>query len=484
MISHRIILIFYTGIMMQQIIVLIINYSTFETIMRFEVQKIKFLPMIQIDKRTNMANLDKLIKIYPEMEQDRILIKNQSSKIGLNEYKESELLRINYDKYLSKLLSDNKLNEIHKIAETNRIMKLCYFEFEFKTINCSKIEAGISSGKYNFHAINLLNYSKDDFEPEIDMNKLRRITIKYHQFENGQLIMTLFKYHSVFISRSALDLEMNARTKLIYSAYTIKKINSPRYKCISNENVEHFGEEYFDFCKIDCIARLLNQTFSCLTIRNKYLVRYFKRDLVKNYYKICDYSVLANSSLLQRIWDECVKECPEKCDSINFDTKIEVIEKGLKETIVEIIPSHSPRIVYKETLNTDINRLIYNCGGILGLWFGLTPVNITDLLLKTSQLYIFIRYLISFLIQRIKGFSSRISLFLINSFQLLLSFILLLKNSLLLAVEWIKILINLAINFLKIIFLIIIFKCKELYLVFCKLIASLFRFVHFLVFVL
>ncbi len=190
---------------------------------------------------------------------------------------------------------------------------------------------------------------------------------------------------------------------------------------------------------------------------------------------------MANNSLLQTISDECVKECPQKCDSINFDTKVEVTEKGLKETIVEIIPSHSPRIVYKETLKTDINQLIYNCGGILGLWFGLTPMKITDLLLESSKLYTFLRYLISFLIQKIKRFLSRISLLLINSYRLLLSFILLLKNSLLLAVKWIKILMNLAINFLKIIFLIIIFKFKELYSVFCRLIESLFRFVHFLV---
>jgi hypothetical protein len=283
-ISRRIILTIYTGIMMQQIIILIINYSTFETVTRFDVEKIKYLPMILIDKKINMSNLDKLIKIYPEMEQDINLIKNQSLKIGLDEDDESKWLRANYDKYLLKLLSDNKLNEIHEIAETNRIMKLCYFEFEFKTINCSKIEAGISIGKPYFSVISLLNYSKYDFEPEFDMNKLRRIMIKYHEFENFQLVMMLFKYHSVFIPRFPLSPEMNARTKLIYSAYTIKKIDSPRHKCISNEKVDHFGEEYFDFCKIDCIARLVNQTFGCLTIRNKYLLRYFKRDLVNNYY--------------------------------------------------------------------------------------------------------------------------------------------------------------------------------------------------------
>lgn len=53
--------------------------------------------------------------------------------------------------------------------------------------------------------------------------------------------------------------------------------------------------------------------------------------------------------------------------------------------------------------------------------------------------------------------------------------------SVLLEVEWIKMLINLAMNFLKIIFLIFIFERKDLYSVFCRIIASLFRFVHFFV---
>jgi hypothetical protein len=31
-----------------------------------------------------------------------------------------------------------------------------------------------------------------------------------------------------------------------------------------------------------------------------------------------------------------------------------------------------PRIAYIETLKTDFDRIIYNCGGVVGLWFGLT----------------------------------------------------------------------------------------------------------------
>jgi len=58
----------------------------------------------------------------------------------------------------------------------------------------------------------------------------------------------------------------------------------------------------------------------------------------------------------------------------------------LNETtgILKFMPNESPVIVYIETLRTKFNfdRLIYNCGGIVGLLFGLSPIKIFDLLLN------------------------------------------------------------------------------------------------------
>jgi hypothetical protein len=48
-------------------------------------------------------------------------------------------------------------------------------------------------------------------------------------------------------------------------------------------------------------------------------------------------------------------------------------------TVVEIFPIKYQHFVNIETLNMDFNQLIYNCGGILGLWFGLSPLSIDDL---------------------------------------------------------------------------------------------------------
>ena len=59
---------------------------------------------------------------------------------------------------------------------------------------------------------------------------------------------------------------------------------------------------------------------------------------------------------------------------------------------MEFIPKKTPRIAYIDTLKTDLDRLIYSCGGILGLWFGLTPIKLVDIL---NYLPLIIKILIS-----------------------------------------------------------------------------------------
>jgi hypothetical protein len=53
---------------------------------------------------------------------------------------------------------------------------------------------------------------------------------------------------------------------------------------------------------------------------------------------------------------------------------------------VELIPKKSPRIAYIETLKIDLNYLVYNCGGVFGLWFGLTPAKAVDLIQNLFQI--------------------------------------------------------------------------------------------------
>jgi hypothetical protein len=94
---------------------------------------------------------------------------------------------------------------------------------------------------------------------------------------------------------------------------------------------------------------------------------YFVRDILGKNYEICDNSLSVTSRKAKKIWNKCDKQCQHKCKSYNFETKVETIENSLNKTILKIKPQRSPRIVYIKTLKIDFDRLIYNCGGIVGL---------------------------------------------------------------------------------------------------------------------
>jgi hypothetical protein len=96
-------------------------------------------------------------------------------------------------------------------------------------------------------------------------------------------------------------------------------------------------------------------------------------------YKFCKNSNVTIDSLT-KILEECNKRTKPKCNSINFNSKIDTTKLFSNETILEFIPQKTPRIAYTETYKTDFDRFIYQCGGFLSLWFGLTPIKLVDIL--------------------------------------------------------------------------------------------------------
>jgi hypothetical protein len=73
-----------------------------------------------------VSNFDELMKIYPEI--------NQKTEY-ISPFKKT----ITFSNGLKKLLMDNRLNDFHRIAETEKIFKTCHFVINNKLINCSKV---------------------------------------------------------------------------------------------------------------------------------------------------------------------------------------------------------------------------------------------------------------------------------------------------------------------------------------------------------
>jgi hypothetical protein len=224
--------------MLYQIFEVITIYLDYEIVTRFEVQQIMFLPRIQIYKQPMLSNMNELMKIYPEMKR---------KIVNFDKHEKQQI----FENGLRKLLMDNRLNDFHRIAETEKIFKTCHFVINNKLINCSKVDTGVYQEQRNLMIINDLTYSGI-----VDKSKIEKITLSLNPFEI--LYICIHSSPSNLITRTVFLQKPKTRTKLTFSSFSVRKLNSIENKCISEEELKTFGEDYFDFIGVDCYFKSLN----------------------------------------------------------------------------------------------------------------------------------------------------------------------------------------------------------------------------------
>jgi hypothetical protein len=366
-------IIFFSVLMLIQVIEIISSYFDYEIVTRFEVQQIKLLPNIVLGFVLIPNNLNKLIEIYPEMKQKIHKYKEWNSRDRIK-------LHTIYRLYLLQLLFDNRLNDFHRIIETNKFIQTCQLKVDndFELKNCTQGDFGIIYQPYKPTILmNRFNYSES-----FDKNKIEKITFVLNKFNYNRAVVELFLSYGHTVPKISVIIASKMKTTITFSSFLVKKLRSNQIECIPEENEKDFTEEYFNFCIPDCHSNLFNESLGCVPING----HFFNRKLLQNYGKFCDFSPVYNISLGKSVEIHCKKICKPKCNFVNLDAKVRVFERVLNETVLEVIPKKTPRIVYIETLKTDFNRLIYNCGGILGLWFGISPIKAVELFLYTYRI--------------------------------------------------------------------------------------------------
>ncbi len=164
---------------------------------------------------------------------------------------------------------------------------------------------------------------------------------------------------------------------------------------------------------------------------------------------------------------ECDDLCLPECESVYYNTM--VLTKDFPDrkvgTFVEIFPVKFQHFVYTETLNMDLHQLIYNCGGILGLWFGLSPMSLDDLItsLRSVRIKSIIFASIHFIL--LIAFKSK---------QMIIIFYVFLGRSLLSICVHLKSIIYKLIDFI----LLIAFKSKQSIIIFCEFLDRSLRLIY------
>jgi hypothetical protein len=376
-------IIVFSALMLIQIIGLMNSYFDFEIVTRFDVRQMKLIPNVMVYFNPMPNNLNKLYEIYPQMKQEIHEIKELTNYGSFN--KELEYVKVIeiYSKYLVQLLIDNRLNDFHTISQTNNYFESCQIKIfdEIQLKNCTPGEFGIERVLSQLIIIS----RRFDFSKLDDKNKFEKITIRLN---SSPYYMSAIFYLSLTqsIPQSMVSITPNTTTAASFSTFLVKKLRSNEIKCISEENQKGFNEDYIEFCFKDCFVDKVNQLCGCVPVYD--VSFFFNKNFSKNNYKFCkNCAVSHDDSTYFSIENQCEKICKPKCNSINFDTKVQVSSHDSNKTILEIMATKTTRIAYIETWKTDFDQLIYNFGGILGLWFGITPIKAADLIQYIPKIY-------------------------------------------------------------------------------------------------
>jgi hypothetical protein len=394
------ILIIFFCLLSYQIFEEIQNYTKYETIYKTEIRRQIYLPNIGIFNRLGDRNIEGLTKVYPEFgDKIKELEKIVSMKFQIKEFIGNLSL-----KYWRKLLEDNRYTEFMDLLNSTKLVESCNLVINGESIECGQIVYRIvSEDIYNIYEIGLilgnLNESHKNLLLEKDIERnLEKITIELKRFE-----FNIF----VFKSRECLFFdEMNFDTNVYFSSYSRKKLSKPKFRCkkMNSKNSIFQTNDANDRLN-DCLIHLINQSFGCLALQLIEMKIDVNQHLLNEGYRICSTNISVNYSILKEIRTKCLGFRSKDCKEVHFENQIEFNRKlnnSSKTKRINFIPNKTAHIEYLESLKIDFDQLIYTCTGIVGLWFGLSPNQISNLL---SIIWHYFKLFVNYLFRFIKIFA-------------------------------------------------------------------------------
>jgi hypothetical protein len=328
----------------------------------------QYYPEFTLGLTPTIQNLTKLKNFYPKYKRQ---IDREIAKYGRKAFSETTLRR---------MALDNNFDKLNGIFGTDKFIKSCQLIRGKQSFNCSNSKNGIlintPSDMITYYpllhnkTVNFIKH-KECHREKFDKIKLTLMDLGLIEIEISDCELEPLKGYQYLI-------EEKLTTRLFFSTYSVKKMSNSHNKCVNDDYQPYYWEYFSGSCINDCFLFHSNRTFGCLPFDYKVIYMVFEFHMTHMGYKICNDSI-NSTELLNNIDKFCETFCLPKCETIYIEVKVEKTSNKSKETIIEIFPLKSRHLEYVETLKTDFNQLIYNCGGIMGLWFGLSLMSISDL---------------------------------------------------------------------------------------------------------
>jgi hypothetical protein len=290
------------------------------------------------------------------------------------------------------LLKKNKFEEFSNHINPKFFLKSCKVSDKGKEFDCENILSMLALRKNRLNDFcSLLFTNWNSTQNNLTLNNrerfknLEKITIKLRRIKKIWLYM--FHYcEQTHISECYEAFRIENSANFHFETYSIQKLNTIRYKCSEKINNSY---NYSMNCFIDCIENYFQNFFGCLPIDSMKFNLILEKDLQTSRFKLCSKrNFFKNPNSVKKLkidenYNYCRTQCIPDCNRLNliYRTDFSLSINESEDIQINLIPMNKFVIRYIEIFQNDLNQLIYECGGILGLWFGIYPVKAVDLLI-------------------------------------------------------------------------------------------------------
>ena len=148
-----------------------------------------------------------------------------------------------------------------------------------------------------------------------------------------------------------------------------------------------FDDSLTDDCIMDCVRKQSIDKYNCIEFKRSFGFIRWKRDIIEDKHIICNYS---NEEINNTIIYDCINKCQFDCELglyklthlHNFNHHYDNFLNNY--IIITIIPKSNLIVRYEEKYVMDGWELIYQLGGVVGMWIGWSAVSIGSI---TNKIY-------------------------------------------------------------------------------------------------
>jgi hypothetical protein len=205
-----------------------------------------------------------------------------------------------------------------------------------------------------------------------------RIKVNYHHRNAGQIYYDVIR--GTFLELNGGFGTPGKQDDSSFNLRSIQLLPSP-YKtdCIHyNSRSNSFGSD--QECYQDCLSRFEINNFGCLNEGYLKADQFFSRA-----FDFC----APNQTLNSRSLSNCESKCKPSCLLHDFELFYNLFDnqKLVNSFILNLFPRDKSYLKYIYTPKMDVDQLVYNLGGILGFWFGLSAYALAMEMLRIYLLF-------------------------------------------------------------------------------------------------